>query len=186
MKQKNINNSDLAVNQSATEMSKNELSKRVDQAFDRIGKRAKWSVCLCLAFITFALWLSILCSLERHLGYKLVIVSVLVLIAMIKSVIDQLMVAKLKKTSSRKEQLDGVMNSRKFEPLAKWVPIAFFFLYLLVDVLLERTLSMMIIAGVLFLIFMFLVLVTFDKTKSYQRSVELEDDLRQLVEMDER
>ena len=184
MKQEKINNSDLVMDKPASEMSQNELSQRVDQAFDRIGKRAKWNVALCLAFITSALWLSILCSLERHLGYKLVIVSLLALITMIKSVIDQLMIAKLKKASSRKEQLERVVSSRKFEPLVKWGTIAFFFLYLLVDVLQERTVTMMITAAVFLLIIIFVVLVTFDKTKSYQRSVELEDDLRQLAEME--
>ena len=184
MKQEKINNSDLVMDKPASEMSQNELSQRVEQAFDRIGKRAKWNVALCLAFITSALWVSILCSLERHLGYKLVIVSLLALITMIKSVIDQLMIAKLKKASSRKEQLERVVSSRKFEPLVKWGTIAFFFLYLLVDVLQERTVTMMITAAVFLLIIIFVVLVTFDKTKSYQRSVELEDDLRQLAEME--
>lgn len=186
MKQEKINNSDLVMDKPASEMSKNELSQRVDEAFDQIGKRAKWNVALSLALITSALWVSILCSLERHLGYKLVIVSLLALITMIKSVIDQLMIAKLKKASSRKEQLDRVVSSRKFESLVKWGTIAFFFLYLLVDVLQERTVSMMIVATAIFLIIMFIVLATFDKTKSYQRSVELEDDLRKLVEMEER
>ena len=74
MKQEKINNSDLAVEKPASGISQNELSQRVDQAFDRIGKRAKWNVALCLAFITSALWLSILCSLVRHLCFKLVIV----------------------------------------------------------------------------------------------------------------
>lgn len=157
------------------------ITKRIDQALGKIEKKAKWSVLLCFALITIGLWTTLCTTFERHVGYKLIIVSALALAFMVKSTIDLLNIAKLKKTASRKEQLDMLLRGRKYEPFAKWFLVVQFFLYILVDVLHERTVGMMITGAIIFLLFMFVYLVTYDKTSSYLRSVELENDLRQLA-----
>ena len=79
------------------------ITKRIDQALDKIEKKAKWSALLCFALITIGLWTALCTTFERHVGYKLIIVSALALAFMVKSTIDLLNVAKLKKTASRRQ-----------------------------------------------------------------------------------
>ena len=102
---------------------------------------------------------------------------------MIKSVVDLFKVEKLKK-SSRKEQLEGVLRSRKYQLMSRWLLVLFIFLYILIDVIHDWSLGTLIIGILFLLIFSFVFFSVYEKTPSYERSEKLEGDLRQLIEME--
>ena len=172
-----------SVENQVTTSSKQELCTQVDQQFDKIAKRAKWGLVLGMAMITVNLWLSIIGTLEPYQGYKLILISVLGLLMMIKSVVDLYKVEKLKK-SSRKEQLEGVLRSRKYQLMSRWLLVMFIFLYILIDVIHDWSLGTLIIGILFLLIFSFVFFSIYEKTPSYERSEKLEGDLRQLIEME--
>lgn len=164
--------------------SKQELCARVNEQFDKIAKRAKWGLVLGMAVITLNLWLSMTDTFEPYQGYKLILFSALGLMVMIKSVVDLFKIEKLKKSSSRKEQLEGVLRSRRYQMMSRWLLVIFIFLYILIDVLHDRSLGTLIIGILFLLIFSFVFFSIYEKTPSYERSEKLEGDLRQLVEME--
>ena len=172
-----------SVENQVTTSSKQELCTQVDQQFDKIAKRAKWGLVLGMAMITVNLWLSIIGTLEPYQGYKLILLSVLGLMMMIKSVVDLYKVEKLKK-SSRKEQLEGVLRSRKYQLMSRWLLVTFLFLYILIDVIHDWSLGTLIIGILFLLIFSIVFFSIYDKMPSYERSEKLEGDLRQLIEME--
>ena len=172
-----------SVENQVTTSSKQELCTQVDQQFDKIAKRAKWGLVLGMAMITVNLWLSIIGTFEPYQGYKLILLSVLGLMMMIKSVVDLYKVEKLKK-SSRKEQLEGVLRSRKYQLMSRWLLVTFLFLYILIDVIHDWSLGTLIIGILFLLIFSFVFFSIYEKTPSYERSEKLEGDLRQLIEME--
>ena len=172
-----------SVENQVTTSSKQELCTQVDQQFDKIAKRAKWGLVLGMAMITVNLWLSIIGTLEPYQGYKLILISVLGLLMMIKSVVDLYKVEKLKK-SSRKEQLEGVLRSRKYQLMSRWLLVMFIFLYILIDVIHDWSLGTLIIGILFLLIFSIVFFSIYEKTPSYERSEKLEGDLRQLIEME--
>ena len=173
-----------SVENQVTTSSKQELCTQVDQQFDKIAKRAKWGLVLGMAMITVNLWLSIIGTLEPYQGYKLILISVLALMMMIKSVADLFKVEKLKKSSSRKEQLEGVLRSRKYQLMSRWLLVTFLFLYILIDVIHDWSLGTLIIGILFILIFSIVFFSIYDKMPSYERSEKLEGDLRQLIEME--
>ena len=173
-----------SVENQVTTSSKQELCTQVDQQFDKIAKRAKWGLVLGMAMITVNLWLSIIGTLEPYQGYKLILISVLALMMMIKSVADLFKVEKLKKSSSRKEQLEGVLRSRKYQLMSRWLLVTFLFLYILIDVIHDWSLGTLIIGILFLLIFSIVFFSIYDKMPSYERSEKLEGDLRQLIEME--
>ena len=184
MEQDNFHRTDNdSVENQVTTSSKQELCAQVNEQFDKIAKRAKWGLVLGMAVITVNLWLSIIGTFEPYQGYKLILISVLGLLMMIKSVVDLYKVEKLKK-SSRKEQLEGVLRSRKYQLMSRWLLVMFIFLYILIDVLHDRSLGTLIIGILFLLIFSFVFFSIYEKTPSYERSEKLEGDLRQLIEME--
>lgn len=184
MEQDNFHRTDNdSVENQVTTSSKQELCAQVDQQFDKIAKRAKWGLVLGMAVITINLWLSIIGTFEPYQGYKLILISVLGLLMMIKSVVDLYKVEKLKK-SSRKEQLEGVLRSRKYQLMSRWLLVMFIFLYILIDVIHDWSLCTLIIGILFLLIFSFVFFSIYEKTPSYERSEKLEGDLRQLIEME--
>ena len=185
MGQDSLNRTDNdSVENQVTTSSKQELCTQVDQQFDKIAKRAKWGLVLGMAMITVNLWLSIIGTLEPYQGYKLILISVLALMMMIKSVADLFKVEKLKKSSSRKEQLEGVLRSRKYQLMSRWLLVTFLFLYILIDVIHDWSLGTLIIGILFLLIFSIVFFSIYDKMPSYERSEKLEGDLRQLIEME--
>ena len=185
MEQENLHRADNdSVENQVTTSSKQELSDQVDQHFDKIAKRAKWGITLGMAVITLNLWISLANTLEPRMGYKLIVISAVALLMMIKSVADLFKVEKLKKACSRKEQLEGVLRSRRYQLMSRWLLIIFFSVYILIDVLYDRSFGTLV-GGVLFLLlFSFIYFTTYEKTPSYERSEKLEEDLRQLIEME--
>ena len=185
MEQDNIHRTDAdSVENQVTTSSKQELCKQVDQHLDRIAKRAKWELVFGLAVITLNLWLSMTDTFEPYQGYKLILISALGLMVMIKSVVDLFKIEKLKKSSSRKEQLEGVLRSRKYQLMSRWLLVIFIFLYILIDVLHDRSLGTRIIGILFLLIFSFIFFSNYENTPSYKLSEKLEGDLRQLIEME--
>ena len=185
MEQDNFHRTDNdSVENQVTTGSKQELCAQVNEQFDKIAKRAKWGLVLGMAVITLNLWLSMTDTFEPYQGYKLILLSVLGLMVMIKSVVDLFQIEKLKKSSSRKEQLEGVLRSRKYQMMSRWLLVMFIFLYILIDVLHDRTLGTLIIGILFLLIFSFVFFSIYEKTPSYERSEKPEGDLRQLVEME--
>ena len=172
-----------SVENQVTTSSKQELCTQVNEQFDKIAKRAKWGLVLGMAVITINLWLSISSTFEPYQGYKLILLSVLGLMMMIKSVVDLFKVEKLKK-SSRKEQLEGVLRSRKYQLMSRWLLVIFIFLYILIDVIHDWSLGTLIFGILFLLIFSFVFFSIYEKTPSYERSEKLEGDLRQLIEME--
>ncbi len=184
MEQDNFHRTDNdSVENQVTISSKQDLCAQVDQQFEKIAKRAKWGLVLGMAVITINLWLSIIGTFEPYQGYKLILLSVLGLLMMIKSVVDLFKVEKLKK-SSRKEQLEGVLRSRKYQLMSRWLLVMFIFLYILIDVIHDWSLGTLIIGILFLLIFSFVFFSIYEKTPSYERSEKLERDLRQLIEME--
>ena len=173
-----------SVENQVTTSSKQELCTQVNEQFDKIAKRAKWGLVLGMAVITINLWLSISGTFEPYQGYKLILISVLGLMMMIKSVADLLKVEKLKKFSSRKQQLKGVLRSRKYQLMSRWLLVIFIFLYILIDVIHDWSLGTLIFGTLFLLIFSFVFFSIYEKTPSYERSEKLEGDLRQLIEME--
>ena len=173
-----------SVENQVTTSSKQELCTQVNEQFDKIAKRAKWGLVLGMAVITINLWLSISSTFEPYQGYKLILISVLGLMMMIKSVADLLKVEKLKKSSSCKEQLKGVLRSRKYQLMSRWLLVIFIFLYILIDVIHDWSLGTLIFGILFLLIFSFVFFSIYEKTPSYERSEKLEGDLRQLIEME--
>lgn len=184
MEQDNFHRTDNdSVENQVTTSSKQELCAQVNEQFDKIAKRAKWGLVLGMAVITVNLWLSIIGTFEPYQGYKLILISVLGLLMMIKSVVDLYKVEKLKK-SSRKEQLEGVLRSRKYQLMSRWLLVMFIFLYILIDVIHDWSLGTLIIGILFLLIFSIVFFSIYDKMPSYERSEKLEGDLRQLIEME--
>ena len=174
-----------SVENQVTTSAKQELREQVNGLFDKIAKRARWGITLCLAVITLNLWLSLTNSFEPHVGYKLILFSALVLIVMIKSVVDLFKIEKLKKNASPKEQLEAVLRSKKYHLMSRWVLIAFMTLYISIDVLHDRSLGTLV-GGILFiLLFSFLYFMTYEKMPSYVVPQKLEESLRQLIDMEE-
>lgn len=177
-----ITDNDSVENQ-VTTSTKQELCEQVNEQFDKIAKRAKWGIALCMAVITLDLWLSLTNSFEPHVGYKLILFSTLVLIVMIKSVVDLFKIEKLKKNSSPEEQLEAILRSRRYQLMSRWLLIAFLSLYILIDVLHDWSLGTLI-GGILFiLLFSFLYFTTYENMPSYKGSEKLEVILRQLIDM---
>ena len=184
MEQDNFHRTDNdSVENQVTTSSKQELCTQVNEQFDKIAKRAKWGLVLGMAVITINLWLSIIGTFETYQGYKLILISVLGLLMMIKSVVDLYKVEKLKK-SSRKEQLEGVLRSRKYQLMSRWLLVMFIFLYILIDVIHDWSLGTLIIGILFLLIFSFVFFSIYEKTPSYERSEKLEGDLLQLIELE--
>ena len=103
---------------------------------------------------------------------------------MIKSVIDISKIKKLKNTISRKEQLEGVLRSRKYQLMSKWIVVIYMILYVLIDFLYDRSMGTLV-GGILFVIlFSIIYLTSYEKTNTFERSEKLEDDLRQLIDME--
>ena len=180
MEQDNFHRTDNdSVDNQVTTSTKQALCEQVNEQFDKIAKRAKWGLVLGMAVITVNLWLSLMGTFEPYQGYKLILISALGLMVMIKSVVHLFKIEKLKKSSSRKEQLEGVLRSRKYQLMSRWLLVIFIFLYILIDVLHDRSI------GILFLlIFSFIFFSIYENTPSYKLSEKLEEDLRQLIEME--
>ena len=185
MEQEKIHNTDNdSVENQATTISKQELSEQVDQQFDKIAKHEKWGGLLCFAVIILNLWLSLTNTFEPRIGCKLILFSVFALLLMIKSVIDISKIKKLKNTISRKEQLEGVLRSRKYQLMSKWIVVIYMILYVLIDFLYDRSMGTLV-GGILFVIlFSIIYLTSYEKTNTFERSEKLEDDLRQLIYME--
>ena len=185
MEQDNIyrTDNDSVENQVATS-SKQALCEQVNEQFDKIAKRAKWGLVLGMAVITVNLWLSLMGTFDPYQGYKLILISAMGLMVMIKSVVHLFKIEKLKKSSSRKEQLEGVLRSRKYQLMSRWLLVIFIFLYILIDVLHDRSLGTLNIGILFLLIFSFIFFSIYENTPSYKLSEKLEGDLRQLIEME--
>lgn len=165
---------------------KQELKQRVDNAIDKITKSMRWTLALGLALIFFALFFSLSYDVEQHIvGYKLIHAAVFGLVMVILSAIDYHKISRLKKATSRQELMAGVAHLKRSESLTKWLLIVFVFTYILLDVLSEGSIGMMVFGGVIFLIFVLVYLTTFEGLSTHKRVKELEDDLRQLSEMED-
>lgn len=162
-----------------------ELNERVDQALAKIIQRSRWSVVLALACITFCLWFSLTeRPIDHQLGYKTIIVAVFALMHMCISVIDLLWAGKFK-NATRQEQFEGVLRHRERERLARMLSPFFFFLYILMDVIFGGIGISRILLVVLFVVFVFVYWVAYDKTSVYQREADLEGDIRELTKREQ-
>ena len=164
---------------------KQELNERVEQALAKIIQKSRWSVVLALGLITFFLWLSLTKRpIVPQLGYKSIIVAVFALVCMLISVIDLLWVGKFK-NATRQEQFEGVLRHRERERLARMLSPFFFFLYILMDVIFGGIGISRILLVVLFVVFVFVYWVAYDKTSVYQREADLEGDIRELTKREQ-
>lgn len=164
---------------------KQELSERIDQALARIIKNSRWSIVLALAIITFNQWLALSDAvIEPHVGYKMLVLSFTALVFMIISVMDLLWAGKFKNVT-REQQLTGIVRYRKRMRLSGWLMFLLVSLYILVDIIYQSTGVVSSVIGIIFIaLIVFILWVTQDKTSSYRRAQELEDNVRRWCELE--
>lgn len=183
--QKKINSNASASNPVAMEERRRELSQRIDKALNRIIRTERLSVVIGMGLVTLALWLSFYRPVGMYMGCKLILLSATALIFMLKSTIDLKSLGSIKNAVSFKEQLDVVARYRKRESLSQWLLAAFLALYVMVDVLQEKSVFMTVFATGCILLVLFLFITTYKNTSRYQRVMDLENDVRELAEMEQ-
>lgn len=183
--QKKINSNASASNPVAMEERRRELSQRIDKALNRIIRAERLSVVIGMGLVTLALWLSFYRPVGMYMGCKLILLSATALIFMLKSTIDLKSLGSIKNAVSFKEQLDVVARYRKRESLSQWLLAAFLLLYVMVDVLREKSVFMTVFAAGCILLVLFLFITTYKNTSRYQRVMDLENDVRELAEMEQ-
>lgn len=184
MEHNKMNTNSSPENQAPVQGRRQELSERIDKVLGKITKAEKLNVAVSLGLITIALWISLVKFIDWHLGSKLIILSVAALVFMFKSVIDLNSVGRIKKAASRKEQLEEASRYRKRERFSKMILAAFISFYIIVDVVFVGSTGLIVFGAACIILGAVLIFNTGDDSFYNKRAVSLEEDLRELVELE--
>ena len=159
-------NGDSAENKPTTSMNKDELIQHIGQTHAQMTKDVKRGILLDVAFIVIIAFLT--CAA----------------LIIIVSVIDWLWLKKFNSTT-RQEQLAGIKRYRKRHQLSGWMLAFFLGLYILVDIIHNKSIGATVFGTLFILAFTLLYFKTFDKTRASNRIRDLEESVRQVSEMEE-
>ncbi len=171
-------------NKPTTGMNKDELIQHIDQTHAQITKDVKQGIVLDVAFIILIAWVSFSHHVENYIIYKFAVFMTFAAIIIIVSVIDWLWLKKFNSTT-RQEQLAGIKRYKKRHQLSGWMLAFFLGLYILVDIIHNKSIGATVFGILFILAFTLLYFKTFDKTRASNRIRDLEESVCQVSEMEE-
>ena len=170
-------------NKPTTGMNKDELIQHIGQTHAQMTKDVKRGILLDVAFIVIIAWLSFSHHVENYVIYKFAIFVTFAVIIIIVSVIDWLWLKKFNSTT-RQEQLAGIKRYKKRHQLSEWMLAIFLGLYILVDIIHNKSIGVTVFGILFILAFMLLYFKTYGKTSTSNRIRDLEESVRQVSEME--